>query len=106
MPRQKLRDAAFILPFFGLILIMPPFVDIFFSTRLLGGIPGILFYIFGVWTMLIALGALLSRRLITDGDKADTLPALQTADPDESAAPAPSPDPVTDATVERPDADR
>lgn len=76
MPRQKLRDAAFILPFFGLILIMPPFVDIFFSTRLLGGVPGILFYIFGVWTLLIVLSALLSRRLIIDGDTQDTPPPM------------------------------
>jgi len=66
MPRQKLRDAAFILPVFGLILIMPPFVDIFFSARLLGGIPVILLYIFGVWTLLIVLGWLLSRRMVTD----------------------------------------
>ncbi|MDF1721550.1 MAG: hypothetical protein P1U65_12815 [Minwuia sp.] len=90
MPRQKLRDAAFILPFFGLILIMPPFVDIFFSTRLLGGIPGILLYIFGVWTMLIVLGAILSRRLITDGDAAETPPRPMQPPPQQ----------------ERPDADR
>lgn len=80
MPRQKLRDAAFILPFFGLILIMPPFVDIFFSTRLLGGVPGILFYIFGVWTLLIVLGALLSRRLVIDGDSLDTPPPMSAAE--------------------------
>ncbi len=92
MPRQKLRDAAFILPFFGLILIMPPFVDIFFSTRLLAGIPGILLYIFGVWTLLIVLGALLSRRLATGSDTAG------------SPTPGPAPDPRPQ-TREAPDAD-
>lgn len=80
MPRQKLRDAAFILPFFGLILIMPPFVDIFFSTRLLGGVPSILFYIFGVWTLLIILGALLSRRLTIDADTRDIPQAMSAAE--------------------------
>lgn len=74
MPRQKLRDAAFILPFFGLILIMPPFVDIFFSARLLGGIPVILLYIFCAWTGLIILGWILSRRLVTDSDTAEPSP--------------------------------
>ena len=29
MQRQKLRDAAFVLPFLGLMLFMPPFVGVF-----------------------------------------------------------------------------
>ncbi len=81
MPRQKLRDAAFILPFFGLILIMPPFIDIFFSASLLAGVPVILLYIFCAWTFLILLGWLLSRRMVTDADGMDARNHIPAARP-------------------------
>lgn len=63
MDRQKLRDAALVLPVFGLILFMPPFVGLFGGADATGGVPAIALYLFGVWAVLIALSALLSRRL-------------------------------------------
>ncbi|WP_417514961.1 hypothetical protein [Minwuia sp.] len=74
MNRQKLRDAALLLPLIGLFLLMPPFVGLLSGPARLAGVPAIVVYIFAVWAMLIALGFLLSRRLSTGGEAASTEP--------------------------------
>lgn len=61
--RARLRDAAVLLPFFGLLLLMPPFIGLFPPAVRLGGIPVLVLYVFGVWALLIVLAALLARRL-------------------------------------------
>ena len=66
MTRQKARDAALLLPFFGLLLLMPPFVGLFEGVAGLLSIPAVALYIFIVWAILIWAGFLLSRRLHTD----------------------------------------
>lgn len=63
MDRQKLRDAALVLPVFGLVLFMPPFAGLFVGDGALAGVPAVVIYIFGAWAVLILLGVLLSRRL-------------------------------------------
>ena len=61
--RARLRNAAVLLPFVGLLLLMPPFIGLFPPTVLLAGIPVLVLYVFGVWAVLIVLAALLARRL-------------------------------------------
>lgn len=61
--RARLKDAAVLLPFAGLFLLMPPFIGLFSPTARLAGIPVMVLYVFGVWGLLIALAALLARRL-------------------------------------------
>lgn len=56
------RDAAFVLPLFGALLLAPPFLNLFAKRILLWGLPLEAVYLFGVWLALV-LGALaLSRR--------------------------------------------
>lgn len=61
--RARLKDAAIVLPFVGLLLLMPPFIGLFAPTARLAGIPVLVLYVFGVWGLLIVLAALLARRL-------------------------------------------
>lgn len=82
MDRQKLRDAALVLPAAGLILIMPPFAGLFVGGGTVAGIPAVVLYIFGVWAALIGLGGLLSRRL----GRAERLAAEDAAAETEAAA--------------------
>lgn len=63
MNRQKLRDTALLLPALGLVLVMPPFVDLFSGPDTGTGVPPLVIYIFAVWATLIVLGAILARRL-------------------------------------------
>lgn len=65
MPRRY-RLLAFFLPVAGLFLIMPPFVFVFDHPGTVFGIPVIIAFLFGVWTLMI-LGTLwLQKRLSTD----------------------------------------
>lgn len=57
------RDAAFVLPLFGVMLLLPPFLNLFIRDRLLWGIPLEVLYLFGVWFGLVAGAAILTRRL-------------------------------------------
>lgn len=79
------RDAAFVLPFFGVLLLLPPFLNLFTRERLLWGVPLEVLYIFGVWLGLVAGAAILSRRMPRQD--------AGTRDPDGGAAPPPDPAP-------------
>lgn len=68
------RDAATILPFLGVVLIVPPLVSIFVAPIRLAGIPLIVVYVFGVWALIIAAAYLVSRRLKPKPDETDKLP--------------------------------
>ena len=68
MSRQKLRDAALLLPLMGLLLFMPPFVGLLKGPGEIAGVPALVVYIFVVWAGLIVLGVLLSRRLSVADD--------------------------------------
>ncbi len=64
--KRKLRDSAALLPMLGVILLLTPLVSVFSQNTRLGGIPNAVFYIFGVWLMLIGLTRLLAARLKTE----------------------------------------
>jgi hypothetical protein len=61
--RQRLRDAATVLPFVATILLMPPLIGIFAAPVAPGGIPLIVLYVFAVWAAVILSAFILARRL-------------------------------------------
>jgi uncharacterized membrane protein len=61
--KRKIRDAAALLPILGIILLLTPLISVFSQSTHTGGIPNAVFYIFGVWLMLIGLTRLLATRL-------------------------------------------
>lgn len=61
--RQRIRDAATVLPFVGTALMMPPLIGLFAVPVALGGIPLIVLYVFAVWAAIIASAFVLARRL-------------------------------------------
>lgn len=69
LARRRRRDAAFLLPNVGLVLLVSPFTDVFADAGHLFGIPVVVLYVFGVWFGLIAACAALSRA-VDDGDGA------------------------------------
>ncbi|WP_421708791.1 hypothetical protein [Algihabitans sp.] len=60
---RRLRDIAVVLPIALLLTFLPPYVRIFDQNGLLGGVPLLLVYIFGIWSLVILASALLGRRL-------------------------------------------
>lgn len=61
---RKRREAAFILPFCGLVVFASPVLDMFTGTTTSLG--GKIAYIFGSWITLILIGLVLSRLLRSD----------------------------------------
>jgi hypothetical protein len=59
----RILDVARILPIVGMVLLMPPLIELFVADRWIGGVPLIVAYVFGVWLALIACAAWLARRL-------------------------------------------
>ena len=64
--RQKREDAALVLPFFGVLLLVSPMLDAAYGIDSIFGIPAVVFYIFFAWVFLIALAARLARLLKDD----------------------------------------
>lgn len=62
LPRRW-QDAAFVIPAFTVLLLLPPVLNLFTIRRLLFGIPLEVVYLFTIWTMLVISALLLSRRL-------------------------------------------
>lgn len=60
---RRLRDAAFVIPVFALLLLLPPFLNLFRIERLFLGIPLEAAYLFAIWTALVAGAFMLSRHL-------------------------------------------
>ncbi|MEJ8572610.1 hypothetical protein [Microbaculum marinum] len=77
--RRKYRDAALVLPFAGVFLLMPPFIRIFVSEGNVAGIPTIILYLFGVWFALILCAWLLARPLrdVMPGEAEGSEPEIQ-----------------------------
>ena len=59
----RLVGAAVLLPCLGLLLLMPPLIQLFAIDHDIGGVPLIVIYLFGVWIALVACAAWLARRL-------------------------------------------
>lgn len=69
---KPIKDSAVILPLIGLVLFIPPFIQIFDVGGSIFGIPIFLAGITLVWVLGIALTALVSRRLLkSDFDRDD-----------------------------------
>lgn len=66
---RGIRDAASMLPFFSIVLFVPPIVLIFAKPSTLLGIPVIVVYLFAVWAGVIAAAFLFSLRLGKPGQK-------------------------------------
>ena len=64
--RQKREDAALVLPFLGVLLLVSPMLDAVYGIDRIFGIPAVVFYIFFAWVFLIALAARLARLLKDD----------------------------------------
>ncbi len=60
---RKITDRALILPLLGCFLLLPPLAGIFQLDFRIYGIPVTALYLFGVWAVLIAGAAWLSRPL-------------------------------------------
>ncbi|QRZ15046.1 hypothetical protein JWJ88_19070 [Paracoccus methylovorus] len=71
---DRQRDAGFVLPLFGALLLLPPFINLFLVRRLLWGIPLEVIYLFAVWVGLVVgawrLSRVLDTRLPSDPDTA------------------------------------
>lgn len=61
--RQRIRDAATVLPFAATILLMPPLIGIFAAPVTLGGVPLIVLYVFAIWAAIVVGAFVLARRL-------------------------------------------
>jgi len=61
--KRKTREAAAFLPILGVILLLTPLISVFTQDTRIGGIPNAVFYVFGVWLLLIGLTILLAPRL-------------------------------------------
>lgn len=60
---QGARDAALVLPFVALFLILPPIIHIFAAPVRLAGIPLIVVYLFAWWAGGVIAAFLIARRL-------------------------------------------
>lgn len=56
--RRKHEHAAFVLPVFGALLLLPPLIDLFGAAPRLAGVPLKIAYLFLVWIVLV-LGAVM-----------------------------------------------
>mgnify|MGYP000020278090 CR=1 FL=1 len=65
---RKSREAAILLPLLGLLLITPPFVEIFAADVTLFGVPLLAAYLFAIWAGMIICAFLLSRTLSRHAD--------------------------------------
>ena len=59
----RLRDLALVIPIGGVILFLPPYVQIFDQPWTIGGVPFLHISLFAIWTLGIVITAMLSSRL-------------------------------------------
>lgn len=82
--RTEREDIALLVPFFGVVLLMPPLLNLFEGLLSPLGVPVEALYLFGVWLLVIAGAVLLSRRrqfrVLTPGPMTESRPAVP-ADP-------------------------
>jgi|JTFN01.1.fsa_nt_gb hypothetical protein len=94
------EELAFLLPFFGTLLVLPPLVNLFVGRQLLVlGVPLDTLYLFSVWLALVIGAMLLSRRALFRDHFSDA-DALAGDEPDRVTGEGP--DKPTAAGLERP----
>jgi len=52
----------------GIVLLVPPVLVVFNRTERVLGVPLLYLYLFSAWAVLIALAALIARRIVAAGD--------------------------------------
>jgi len=77
LSRRKVRDRSIALLLVGTVVLMPPVAGISLTEGDIGGIPFPLFYVFVVWSVLIAGAAALGRPLL---DTNESLSSTETHD--------------------------
>lgn len=70
----KREDVAFLFPFFGIVVLVPPIVNLFVVERLVFGMPLEVVYLFTVWVALILGAIILARRPPFQANKPDMRP--------------------------------
>lgn len=60
---RKHEHAAFVLPVFGALLLLPPLIDLFGAAPRLAGIPVKIAYLFMVWIVLVVGAVIISSRM-------------------------------------------
>lgn len=78
--RRRWQDAAFVIPAFAALLLMPPILNLFTIRKLFFGVPLEVVYLFVIWTALVVGAILLSRRL---PHQIDPSAVSDRADPDD-----------------------
>lgn len=74
--QRRLQDLAFLLPCFGLFLLLPPLLQLFDGAGTLFGVPLLLIYLFACWLGLILAGWRLSV-LLGRASRSDEAQAAQ-----------------------------
>lgn len=69
--RVRREDVAFLFPFFGIIVLMPPILNLFVIDRLVFGVPLEVVYLFAVWIALILGAVILGRRSLFQTSERD-----------------------------------
>lgn len=79
--QSRSKEAALVIPLFGLFLLLPPLLSLFEGASTIFGIPVLYVYVFGVWFGLVIAGMWLARRLEAEEQDAirDTAPAVSPA---------------------------
>lgn len=85
------RDAAFVLPLFGVILLLPPFINLFLVDWMPWGIPLEVIYLFAVWIGLVLGAWLLSRGLDPQGKGREDESGAASPPPTNLSPPSPAP---------------
>ncbi len=78
--RRRWQDAAFVIPAFAVLLMLPPFLNLFAVRRLVFGLPLEVVYLFTIWAALVGCGVVLSRHL---PHQIDPTADIDGADPDD-----------------------
>lgn len=60
---DRSREAAFVIPMFGLFLLLPPILSVFDTGTTILGVPLLHIYVFSVWLGMVLAGVWLARRL-------------------------------------------
>lgn len=68
---QGARDAAAVLPFVALFLILPPIIHIFAAPVRIAGIPLIVVYVFAWWAAAVAAAFLIARKVVPPEETED-----------------------------------
>lgn len=63
---RKVREAALILPAIGVLLLTPPFAQVFAIDSRILGVPTVVVYVFSIWLGLIVIARRLAVLLSPD----------------------------------------